>query len=436
MQKLFIFARSIGPAGRVAPQHPAAIDAPEVAQRSTKTQTVAKFPSCTGGQGMDRSARTARQNTTAIAVGAALLSLAIVAGAPAQAQTFSGFDGGKQYDTGFNPSVAISYGNIVEVHNGTSSAGPLWYKRGSIGPSSMDVSWYYTAYPFESNGFNPSVAVIGNFVIEVHNSGNSAGPLYYRTGTLDDNGGTITWNNPAVYDPNGGFNPQIAVGVLEDDTTVVVEVHNGGNGVGPLWYRTGIVNFSANTISWNDSHEFDSYSTNPSVAVFSDGTVIEVHNDNDTPGGPLWYRYGTLNLALEGLNETINYPTITFSASATTYGSGWNPKIAALGYQGPNGNGIEVHNGNTILHLCFVGVPCVPPPPQNFLYYDVSGLSNGPVYYAEGNNPSVAIGIYYDDPLGVIEANCSAPQLWTIEVMNYYAGGYGPLYYHVGRWPC
>jgi hypothetical protein len=71
----------------------------------------------------------------------------------------------------------------------------------------------------------------------------------------------------------------------------VVEVHNAGfNSIEavPLWYRMGKLN--GVTLTWYDSHKFDSFSSNPSIAAAGDcGTpsgvcVLEVHNDNAAVG--------------------------------------------------------------------------------------------------------------------------------------------------------
>ena len=114
----------------------------------------------------------------------------------------------------------------------------------------------------------------------------------YGTGSGKVNGSTITWNDSHQYD--NGFNPSVALA-----GNIVVEVHNGTFGVGPLWYRMGKLN--GGTITWSDSHKFDSYSTNPSVSAAVTYTtndnaiavldVVEVHNSN-AYAGPLWFRDG------------------------------------------------------------------------------------------------------------------------------------------------
>ncbi|HUI22685.1 MAG TPA: hypothetical protein VLZ74_16830 [Methylocella sp.] len=356
--------------------------------------------------------RLAQRSASTIAVSASLLI--ILAVEPVGAQTFTGFGQSFQYDQGFNPSVAIYNGIVVEVHNGTGGAGPLWYKVGRVAgppvaeqnkldvrpvgglPTPPPITWS-DSKQFDDNGFNPSVALVGSTVIEVHNGGATSGPLWYRTGTL--NGDTINWSEKKQYDT--GFNPQVAV-----TGNTVVEVHNGGAGVGPLWYRMG--KLSGVSLTWYDSHKFDSFSTNPSIAAIggcgspSGVCVVEVHNDNAAPG-PLWYRYG----------GSTDGSTITWE-NPVDYGAGWNPKISWLG----GSVLLEVHNGQA---------------GSGPMYYYGGVLSGQPTQYDNGNNPSVAL-----DP--VTQGTLPPPPpgqgktIWNyaIEVHNGGAG-FGPEWYHFGR---
>ena len=174
---------------------------------------------------------------------------------------FNGF-GGVQYDQGLNPSVADTDLLAVEVHNGGNGAGPLWYRVGVI--SGSTISWS-DSHQYDNFGLNPSVATpsvgIGGLdsVVEVHNGGNGAGPLWYRTGTVSAS--TIDWNDSHQFD-DFGFNPSVGAA-----GGTIVEVHNGGNGAGPLWYRTGTLSSTDGTITWNESHEYDAQGFNPSVSV-------------------------------------------------------------------------------------------------------------------------------------------------------------------------
>jgi hypothetical protein len=126
----------------------------------------------------DRMPKSDRRDVATLFVGASLLSLVVVAADPpgARAQSFIGFGSSFQYDQGLNPSVAVSGGTVVEVHNGTGGVGPLWYRVGKVNPST--VTWN-DSHQYD-NGFNPSVAVNGATVVEVHNGGAGAGPSVRR----------------------------------------------------------------------------------------------------------------------------------------------------------------------------------------------------------------------------------------------------------------
>jgi len=82
------------------------------------------------------------------------------------------------YDTGAYPSVAVSGPTIVEVHQGGTGVGPLWYHSGGIesnGDAQFGVASSY------DNGEVPRVAVAGPTILEVHQGGTGVGPLWYHT---------------------------------------------------------------------------------------------------------------------------------------------------------------------------------------------------------------------------------------------------------------
>jgi hypothetical protein len=156
--------------------------------------------------------------------------LIILIANPVGAQTFSGFGQGYQIDPAdsqglnLNPSVAIYNAIIVEVDErpnpGPLASGSLFYRVGRIaGPPAAEqnslggvgggvftpppITWS-DSKQFDDNGLNPSVALVGSTVIEVHNGGPVlpySGPLYYRTGTL--NGDFINWSEKNSTIPGG-----------------------------------------------------------------------------------------------------------------------------------------------------------------------------------------------------------------------------------------
>lgn len=227
--------------------------------------------------------------------------------------------------------------------------------------------------------------------------------------------------SPVVYEYNGGSNPQIAVARIGGNggANVLVEVHNGGSAVsGPLWYRTAVLIDDFDLV-WNNSFPFETSGLNPSVTVFSDGTVVVVDQSN----GQLRQRSGTLS---------ADFSTISF-ASPTVYSSGQLGKIASWGRHGIGANGIEVHMNST-----GVGTSQV-------VYGADSNTSM--TYSASNYFPSVAIvpvvvAGNLDNPFACGDPSISsagAPNgllgLWTIEIHNT-GNGFSPEYYQLGRWAC
>ena len=172
---------------------------------------------------------------------------------------------------------------MVEVHNGSGAPGPLWYRVGQV-QANKTIAWS-NSKQFDY-GWNPSVAMSGGNVVEAHNSSAAAGPLFYSVGQVQSTG-TISWGASYQYDV--GWNPKVA---LFADFNNILEVHNGGPGAGPMWYHWG--NYSGpSTINFGPSIEYDS-GENPSVAIGSRHPV-EVHNGGSGPGAE-WYHVGDIEL--------------------------------------------------------------------------------------------------------------------------------------------
>ena len=239
---------------------------------------------------------------------------------------------------------------------------------------------YTNSFDYD-NGFNPRVALAGKNVVEVHNAGLGVGPLWYHVGQLKNPFSSIKWGGSQQYE-SSGENPAIAV-----SGKTVVEVHNSVDGVGPLEYVVGTVNPSNDTITWGNTVAFDN-GYNPTIAIV--GTkVIEVHNAK-TEVGPLWYSTGTVNVAAK---------TITWGTSSQ-YDNGFNPSVTAS-----NTEVFEVHNGGS-----GASVP---------LWYRIGtrkGLKitwqNSVEYAASGSNPAVGY-------------NGEA----VLEVHNQDFGGVSPMWY-------
>jgi hypothetical protein len=110
------------------------------------------------------------------------------------------------------------------------------YHVGAVGPissifSSPEFVWG-PSFQYDT-GYYPSVSVVGNTVVEVHQGSTSCpGPLWYRVGTVQ--GQQIAWSDSYQYD--NGCAPSVST-----DRRLVFEVHQGSIGVGPLWSRLGFL---------------------------------------------------------------------------------------------------------------------------------------------------------------------------------------------------
>jgi len=127
------------------------------------------------------------------------------------------------------------------------------------------------------------------FFIEVHQASAGTGALWSSCAfTNDPPVSNVGWGGSAQYD--NGSRPSIAI-----FGTTVVEVHQGQDGVGPLWYRTGTINYSTEQFYWNPNSVQYDYGFSPSVAVdFWSGKGIEVHQAS-TGVGPLWQHTFTVS---------------------------------------------------------------------------------------------------------------------------------------------
>jgi hypothetical protein len=182
---------------------------------------------------------------------------------------------------GFNPTVVISGSTVIEAHNGAAGVGPLHYRVGTVNLLTSTIQWG-SDYIYDSHGFNPSLGFDGSTVVEVHNGGNGGVvSLWYRIGQL--RGSTVSWGNSVDY--GSGFNPVISYGGY------VLEAHN--EGFGGLSELSATLGYAYPTgIAWLNGGDFD-YGMNPSVAIAGDNGVVEVHNGANGLG-PLWYRTGDI----------------------------------------------------------------------------------------------------------------------------------------------
>jgi hypothetical protein len=246
------------------------------------------------------------------------------------------FGASSRYASGVFPSIANlapdpakpdrTY-DAIEVHQGQIGPGPLWYTL--HGQDGWSPTRQY------DSGYRPQIASVFNLVVEVHQAGTALGPLWYRTGFDPDGAGSYTWSNSVQY--SFGIAPSVGVGLGTGGEYLVVEVEQQSDGVGPLYYRVGIVSRDTKTIAWSDPRHYDDGSS-PSICV-SHNKVVEVHQAQATgSSGPLWYRTGIL-LYPSYQNPAPSSLSIKWGDSAL-YDNGTSPMIACAAN---SPWGLEVH---------------------------------------------------------------------------------------------
>ncbi len=251
-------------------------------------------------------------------------------------------------------------------------------------------------------------------MVEVHNGQNGPGSLWYHVGVLYES--SVSWGPPREYDQ--GSNPKVAL-VCSSSwpyTQIVVEVHNGLSVLGQIdpmtmFSRVGVINQEEETINWGPPQPYD-IGWDPSVSAYG-STVVEVHNNANATPGSLWYHVGTLNTT----NQTVTW------GPPYSYDTGWEPKVALVVSSGdddmsPLGSQplvLEAHNGQGTFGP---------------MWYHLGHVDNGsqiswapPVQYDYGWNPSIGWLWLYDGGL----------YLGAVEVHNG-QNGFGRLFSHGDMW--
>jgi hypothetical protein len=238
----------------------------------------------------------------------------------------------------------------------------------------------------------PAVAMAGSFVVEVHQGTDGFGPLYYHTGRIQQNG-TVAWASSAIQYDDDGSSPSVAV-----TGTSAIEVHqtfdpiSGGMG---LAYKTGKIH-SDGTITWTAkaysyccAYEYSAYA--PSVSV-AGTTIVEVHQTTDGSGQ---LRYYTAELETDG--------TLEWDPNALPFGTaGMQPSVALAG-----STMLEVYRAGTGIGLFYYGA-------GEIQANGTLQLAANQYSYDMGYQPSVA----------------ASGQ--TIVEVHQGSTGVGPLYYHTG----
>ena len=191
------------------------------------------------------------------------------------------------YTTGHAPSVALTTENLypiyldaaVEVHQGGQDGGAALWSHIAVTSISISATLTWTNGDQYDTGYNPKVAIdpfpsYGDYynsstVVEVNKAGSNTSDLWYHVGTLTElNNGEVylTWGPSYQFDY--GYVPSVSV-----CGGVAVEVHEGDSG--SLWYSIGKVD--GDQVSWSASVQYDS-GRNPSVSMCgSPGYLVEVH---------------------------------------------------------------------------------------------------------------------------------------------------------------
>lgn len=189
------------------------------------------------------------------------------------------------YDDGSTPSVALSNGVLVEVHQGSNQ--DTWYRVGDVTKGPDRITWRQDgAQKYGKGGKAPHVALRRQTVVEVHERN---GELLYIVGRLD--GRRIDWGSDQRY----ATGSQPAVALAEDGS--VIEVHREP-GSSRLVSRVGKI--LGSSIEWGES-------LSPSF---------------DTGAFPAVACNGTLNQAIR-THKSENFDTLWFSTSLLTDRSRW-----------------------------------------------------------------------------------------------------------------
>lgn len=202
-----------------------------------------------------------------------------------------------KYGAGLNPSIAVSGSKVVEIHK-SNSYNTLWAEVGTI--SGVSISWAPTKN--FGSGIQPSVALNSSgIVIEAHRSEFNAN-IWYSVSKVSGNGTTITWGSPIKLGP--GKAPSIA---MNNGGAVALVYETATQGDTTLYYKTGTTNGSI--ISWNPSFSYG-HGTGPKVATSNYGLVAEAHI---TSGGTIECAAGSTTG-----NAILMGPTAPCGAGAPT----------------------------------------------------------------------------------------------------------------------
>ncbi|MDE1147019.1 MAG: hypothetical protein PW843_10405 [Azospirillaceae bacterium] len=208
-----------------------------------------------------------------------------------------------QYDTGFQPSVALNAnGLVIEVHQSEGASSDLWSRVGRV--EGLSVIWSGAKHFDEGK---PPVCALNNngIAIEVHETNSPfSSALWYHVGYANADG--LEWGGSHKY--QDGAQPAVAV----NDGGEVVEVHKSQSNSG-LWYLVGKV--ANGGITFGSSVHFGD-GREPKVAMNNRGGVVVVYRDANGDG--LHYSVGTLRNGTLSLGPARSYDAGALPAVALT----------------------------------------------------------------------------------------------------------------------
>lgn len=213
-----------------------------------------------------------------------------------------------RHETGARPVICFNDRNTV-VQFRTSWQHDLWYYVGTIDTSGA-ITWGEAERP-DWYGRNCRVAINNEgTVVEMHQSLTHR-RIYSRVGVVEE--GKISWGEcQGVED---GTNPAVA---LLDDGTVICVYLTSSLGSYSTYSRVGFVNVESKAIEWEDPTCYGS-GRNLALAANRSGVVIEMHQKA--------WRMKTLQYRVGKLNHSHGQKQITWGEEIDCDG-GWDPSVA------------------------------------------------------------------------------------------------------------
>jgi hypothetical protein len=271
-------------------------------------------------------------------------------------------EGPYKYDSGYAPAEAADgIGNFIEIHQANSGASNFWFRfaQTTVSGGTTLVNWKQMGAIQKDQGMNPSIAAWGlsasgdiaasGGVIQVHQAGAGVGPLWANVASVQFQGFTNVWTGVNftgawIYDQNGGEFPSIAT-----DGNNVIEVHQAGNGVSALWYRVGTWGHDSHgnpTVTFGNSFQINAGSGNVSgqhaSVTMCNGTVVEVDEEPSTQFPQALVSH-TGKFTCNGLSGCS---FAWDNGSSNHYDNGFFPKVSCLVGGGAGARGLEVHQAS------------------------------------------------------------------------------------------